>query len=156
MSAAQEMSGHDLVAFVTESNAIEGISREPTRKEIRAHGEFLALTRPKVRHLDRFVQQIGGGLLRDKPGMDVRVGSYRPMPGGPDVREKLVRFLGEIEICESPWGAHVDYEQLHPFMDGNGRSGRVLWLWMMEEAGLRIAPLGFLQTFYYQTLDGKR
>jgi hypothetical protein len=35
-----------------------------------------------------------------------------------------------------------------PTTDGNGRSGRALWLWCMRGR----APLGFLHQFYYQTL----
>ena len=55
-----------------------------------------------------------------------------------------MRALG---ACET----HVRYELLHPFLDGNGRSGRALWLWLMGQA-----PLGFLHTFYYQTLSAAR
>ena len=150
------MTSQELSAFVRESNAIEGITRDPTPEEIRAHKDFLRLARPAVRHMEQFVQQIGGGLLRDKPGMDVRVGSHIPIKGGPMVREKLTRLLQAIGNFSSPWLFHFDYETIHPFMDGNGRSGRVLWLWMMEEAGLRIAPLGFLHSFYYQTLAHER
>ena len=48
------------------------------------------------------------------------------------------------------------YETLHPFMDGNGRSGRILWAWQMIEHN--IAPglsLGFLHAYYYQTLAAR-
>ena len=143
-----------LTRFVKESNAIEGITREPTRKEIQAHESFLTLACPEVSHLEQFVHAIGGGPLRDKPGMDVRVGSHRPIPGGPRVRENLARLLRVLDTYESPWATHVDYERLHPFMDGNGRSGWLVWLWMMEQRELSVAPLGFLHSFYYQTLGG--
>jgi len=46
---------------------------------------------------------------------------------------------------------HLDYEHLHPFTDGNGRSARMLWAWQMREF-----PLGFLHTFYYQALSLRR
>ena len=51
----------------------------------------------------------------------------------------------------SPFAVHVAYENLHPFMNGNGRSGRALWLWHM--GGIEKVPLGFLRTWYYQSLQ---
>ena len=56
----------------------------------------------------------------------------------------------------TPFGIHLRYETLHPFMDGNGRSGRILWAWQMLHHD--IAPgirLGFLHAFYYQTLAAR-
>ena len=39
-------------------------------------------------------------------------------------------------------------------MDGNGRSGRILWAWQMIEHNINPGlSLGFLHTFYYQALS---
>lgn len=60
-------------------------------------------------------------------------------------RPAFVSLPGE---ADPPWEVHIAYEMLHPFTDGNGRSGRMLWAWQM-----RNFPLDFLHTFYYQTLN---
>ena len=85
-------------------------------------------------------------ILRDKEGYNVRVGSYYPPKGGPQIRVNLDRLLNaSLEL--GPYKTHIEYEKLHPFTDGNGRSGRALWAWQM-----RYFPLGFLHHWYYQSL----
>lgn len=49
-----------------------------------------------------------------------------------------------------PYKIHLLYEDLHPFTDGNGRSGRAIWLWQMERQGG--TRLSFLHWWYYATL----
>lgn len=66
--------------------------------------------------------------------------------------DKLLQRVRAGEL--TPMRAHVEYETLHPFMDGNGRSGRVLWAWQMRRDGRDPLQLGFLHAFYYQALNG--
>ncbi len=149
-----------LADFVRESNRIEDIHREPTGEEVRATARFLSRQKITVDDLVALVSVYAPGkLLREHPGMDVRVGNHIPQPGGPVVRGWLEILLGEVNgergyDRPTPYAAHLRYEALHPFMDGNGRSGRALWLWMM--GGIKRVPLGFLHTFYYQTLQAMK
>ena len=139
--------------FVTESNMIEGIHHPPSKAECDAHNTFMALDTVTVEDLERFVGTVQpDAKLRDKRGLDVRVGTHFPEPGGVLVRHALTRLLCELEDG-SPHYVHCQYETLHPFTDGNGRSGRVLWAWCMRKRGLNFDQLGFLHTFYYQTLQ---
>ena len=142
----------DLNDFVTESNRIEGIDRLALPREIEAHEHFLKLEDITVPDLEWFVDAVQpGARLRTSPGMDVRVGSHIAPPGGPAVREDLAHLLTLPKLW-TPFELHCEYEKHHPFMDGDGRSGWVLWLWMMGGK----APLGFLHQFYYQTLQASR
>jgi hypothetical protein len=143
--------------FVAESNAIEGIHRPPTEGEVAAHERLWGLAVVAIRDLEAFVADVAGKPLRRDGGQDVMVGGHRPPPGGPGVEAALTRLLHRIEHePTTPYETHVAYELLHPFMDGNGRSGRALWAWQMMRDGLDPFAMPFLRRFYYQTLDAAR
>lgn len=143
--------------FVRESNRIENIVRDPTPEEIEAHEQMLSLDVIRVADMETFVKQVAGKPLRERPGMDVRVGGHLPPPGGPAIRCDLEDLLGQTnDDIWTPYEAHCRYETLHPFLDGNGRSGRALWAWQMLRLGRDPFLLMFLRSFYYQALDGFR
>lgn len=138
--------------FVKESNKIEGIIREPTPPEIKAFTYFLTLPQLTIEDVVTFVSAIQpDAVLRNKKGLDVRVGNHFPPKGGDDIKNTLNSYLAGIKK-DSPYIFHLKYETLHPFTDGNGRSGRAIWAWQMINLGLSFS-LGFLHTYYYQTLE---
>lgn len=88
-----------------------------------------------------------------------------PPPGAvEDCMAALERFLHEKQ---SPYSAlikaaltHVQFETIHPFLDGNGRLGRLLIAFVLHAEGVLSQPLLYLSLFfkqhrseYYRLLD---
>ena len=159
LKAAEFLQRTQLINFIKESNKIEGINRQPTQEEIDEYIRFMELKSITIKDLAQFTRVYQpNAQLRDKPGLNVRVGNHIPIPGGSLVKEYLDILLAKIDFQlegnisqlerrKIAYDTHIEYENLHPFTDGNGRTGRMIWMWIMRDA-----PLGFLHTFYYQTL----
>lgn len=140
------------VEFVTESNRIEGIERSPSKVELDATFAFVNLHEITLSDIKALVATLEpGAVIRDQVGMDIHIGNYFPPIGGPDIPDKLQDIVDVLEFRDAYY-THLGYEKLHPFTDGNGRSGRAIWLWQMgvDEVVLR---KGFLHMFYYQVLS---
>lgn len=144
----------DILDFVTESNMIEGIFRPPNTNELEATTAFICLTRLTIGDVAALVKVYQpNAVLRDKEGLNVRVGNHVAPLGGPHLLSQLNHLLETVNLgYDDPWRVHLAYEHLHPFTDGNGRSGRAIWLWQMLREK-RPVYTSFLQTFYYQTLE---
>lgn len=143
-------------SFVVESNHIEGLDRNPTFEELQEHARFMELSEVTLDDIVRFVGVYQpDAKLRTKAGLNVTIGNHMPPAGGPGVGYALEELIARVNSSKDAFTIHVEYESLHPFTDGNGRSGRAIWAWMMERhhGGY---PLGFLHHFYYQSLDSNR
>jgi hypothetical protein len=141
----------ELVAFQAESNRIEGIY-SVRQGEVEALQILLAAKEITIPVLVDYISVIQpSAQIRSYDGVPgVRVGRHIAPPSGFDLMNDLRSLLARVNArVITPYTAHCCYETLHPFTDGNGRSGRALWLWMHNGE----ASLGFLHQFYYETLD---
>ncbi|MEY4840476.1 MAG: hypothetical protein RLZZ374_1384, partial [Cyanobacteriota bacterium] len=137
----------------------------------------------------RLLREIHGRLLARGRGADRLPGEFRrsqnwiggtrpgnarfvPPPPGlvEDCMGQLEQFIhgghhGEhsLPVLVRAALAHVQFETIHPFLDGNGRLGRLLIVLVLIEAGVLQQPLLYLSLFfkqhrsrYYELLDGVR
>lgn len=65
---------------------------------------------------------------------------------------ELERFINDVPEPTDPLIkaalAHVQFETIHPFMDGNGRVGRLLIPLILVQAGVLSQPLLYLSVFF--------
>lgn len=143
--------------FIRESNAIEGIYRAPSTLEVSSFRIFMET--PELTFDDVLVLQAvfaPAKPLRSEPYMNVRVGNHIAPPGGIAIPLRLKEIIADANAGDNPWQTHVDFESLHPFIDGNGRTGRAIWAWHMQRLGRDPFGLSFLHRFYYQTLENSK
>lgn len=130
-------------AWIRESNLIEDIdSPEEDRRSADAWAEFSSgpltlFTILRAHHAITRTQlePMRSGYWRD---CGVRVGRhYAP---GPDEVPNLMRLwfvhFGNPKNEQETKDAHVEFERIHPFVDGNGRTGRMVMNWQRKAIGL--------------------
>jgi hypothetical protein len=145
----------DIVAQVAESLRIEGIVRPPTEDEITEHQRFTHLETLSISELEAFLKVFRpGARLRLYPGQDnIIVGSHVPPKSGEHIAAQLQALLSCINAKGIDWwSAHIEFETLHPFSDGNRCLGRAIASKMLRATSPSRGDLGFLHAFYLQTL----
>lgn len=114
----------------------------------------------------------GGEGDKANPGhfrtQSVRVGELVPPPATAiaDLMSGLEKYINqpsEMPSLIKAGLAHVHFETIHPFLDGNGRIGRLLIVLMLINDGLLRLPIIYLSYYfkkhnieYYQKLDRVR
>lgn len=141
--------------FIRESNAIEGVYGEDQFEDAKKAWKYLCQHEYMSPELVRSVHDIlmeGDGawsepnlkrkyraLFRDCP---VYVGRHEAMKAemiGPAIQEWCYRMNTSKEKNEdTSKELHVEYESIHPFVDGNGRTGRMFMNWWRLKVGLPV------------------
>jgi Fic family protein len=131
----------------------------------------------------RLLREMHGRLLARGRGADRQPGEFRrsqnwiggtrpgnahfvPPPHQPvaECMTALEQFLHEASLPLSPLAraalAHVQFETIHPFLDGNGRMGRLLIALVLHHEEVLARPLLYLSLYlkqhrgeYYRLLD---
>ncbi|MHC4470613.1 MAG: Fic family protein [Planctomycetota bacterium] len=135
---------------------------------------------------NRLIREIHGRLLARGRGSDKTPGEFRrsqnwiggrrpgtahfvppPALAVPDCMSDLERFLHAqapaLPALVRAGLAHVQFETIHPFLDGNGRVGRLLITFLLCHDGVLREPLLYLSLYfkqhredYYALLNGVR
>ncbi|HGH6491782.1 TPA: protein adenylyltransferase Fic [Neisseria meningitidis] len=110
------------------------------------------------------IRKTGGTALKGGNSGNV---VYTPPEGEETIRGKLAnweRFIhesGDLDPLIIMAAAHYQFEAIHPFTDGNGRTGRILNSLLLIEKGLLDLPILYLsryiienRAYYYRLLLG--
>jgi Fic family protein len=167
-------------AAATEPGRADPPTREVLRYRTALRQGYDAL---KTRKIDiDLIIEVGRGLsdgpsdgpaaLRDEEPIlieDVAAGAavYTPPRGRPRIvalLQNLTGFLtgpGDLDPLLRMAVAHYQFEAIHPFVDGNGRTGRILNILALVQAGLLEIPVLYLSRYiirdkgeYYRRLRG--
>jgi fido (protein-threonine AMPylation protein) len=156
----------DLAEFVAQSNRIEG---EPDAPGHPLYDDHLSVARGVAARPEEWLDPLGihRRLMASQPGkfpgelrqVGVSVGGRLKM-GPAEVRGEFPALLAAAAaaVPEDPegwcWGMHHRLEWVHPFWDGNGRTGR-LWMNALRlTVGLRWLTVRYEDRFaYYRSIE---
>ncbi|MBP6952057.1 MAG: Fic family protein [Alphaproteobacteria bacterium] len=119
----------------------------------------------------RLIREIHTILMRGVRGQDKNPGEFRysqnwiggTRPGNaifvPPPPQKVIELMGDLEVFIHSKGInlpllikiamiHLQFESIHPFLDGNGRLGRLLVTLLLCEKNLIKQPIFYLSYFF--------
>jgi Fic family protein len=147
----------DLLEFLWQSNAIENVWDD--RSFAQALKAWKYLNNQKVLTVKNILKT--HDILMKYHLYPPERGAFRTVPvwiGGreavravmiPGLMQIWLRQANQDKDCGQIKRSHVSFEHVHPFVDGNGRSGRLLFLWRYVKLGLPIKILYEKEKYSY-------
>ena len=143
----------EMKLFIKESNAIEDVWTDEALHSSLHAWELLSEGTDTLGLLDILLAHYTllidldpkyAGKLRGEIGADVYIGGQKA-PDYWNVGSRICDWLRHVNDKElGEWTEedikrfHISFEDIHPFGDGNGRVGRLIYCWMREKVGLPI------------------
>jgi Fic family protein len=154
------------------------VDRSP--EDLREVGNYIVALEHGIAQLNklplcvRLIRELHSKLMTDVRGDQATPGEFRRSQnwiGKPGSTLATASFIppppGEVEPCLAAWEkflyeselpplvtialAHYQFEAVHPFLDGNGRVGRLLITLYLIEQKILPAPLLYLSAFFEAT-----
>lgn len=110
----------------------------------------------RIKGADMTVRKVPGTTLANKKTGKV---IYTPPQGEALLREKLANWetylheQTEVDVLVRMAIAHYQFEAIHPFTDGNGRTGRLLNILFLVEQELLTLPILYLSRYIIEHKD---
>ena len=161
--------------FTTSDNLFRAFSTnvknpDPATKEVLSYREALWAAHKELQETGKFTTELfiktakmlkqSEEGIRNEPGTKVqsrKTGEvvYTPPEGEKIIREKLRNlelFLNDESFCDfdplvKMAVAHYQFEAIHPFFDGNGRTGRIINVLYLANRGLLDLPVLYLSSY---------
>jgi Fic family protein len=154
-----------------------GIAVERSPDDLREVGNYVVALEHGISRLDklpicvRLIRELHEKLMTDVRGHHATRGEFRKIQnwiGKPGSTPETASFVppppDEVEPCLAAWEkflhesdlpplitialAHYQFEAIHPFIDGNGRVGRLLITLFLIERQILPTPLLYLSAFF--------
>lgn len=153
----------EILEFLKESNAIEQVYGEQALTDAREAWDYAYENRKTLTVNDvleihfLLLQNLDPEIAGKWRDCDVYIGGHRKKFFHESVFiEGVTKTLEQMALKEKDDAftrlVHVEFERLHPFTDGNGRTGRILYAMHRLNLGLplHIIHVGEEQKAYYQ------
>ena len=117
-----------------------------------------------IKGVDMDIRRVPGTTIANTVNQEI---IYTPPVGEEALRnlltnwEQFIHDSNELDPLIVMAVAHYQFEAIHPFLDGNGRTGRILNILLLIEKGLLTLPILYLSYYivrhkndYYRLLNG--
>jgi len=132
-----------MIEWIHESNLIEDVD-DPVADQASEAAWVWFLTQDLttasiIEMHKRIMECLNPYIVGDFRQYGVCVGGFVAPPASsvPTLMTEWIEHHAQAKTEKTIKHAHIAFEKIHPFEDGNGRSGRMLMNWQREKAGLK-------------------